>query len=285
MSDINPYRPPVASLADVPTSELGGFIKEGRKVPIGNAVNWIVNAVKDYFGQIGSWLLITLVLFAVGIGAAIIAVILMLIPVIGQLAFQVAAYVVGPMLVGGFMYAAHRQASGDVVNVSDIFYGIQNKANPLAVVGLINLGLNFVVGIVLVVIGAIAFLVFAAGKGAFSDAGNFDALLHSGGIALVLVVIVLALAYVVALVLVFCAYAFAPALVVHNDMEATEAMKRSFSAMLRNWPATLLLFPLGLIVLLLLCSITLVGLVVVGPVIQIATYRAYRDIFYGDEPA
>jgi len=67
--------------------------------------------------------------------------------------------------------------------------------------------------------------------------------------------------------------------VVLQNLDAVEAMKRSFSGCLRN-VLPFLLFGLLLLPLSLLGLITLgLGLLVVVPIIYAATYAAYRDIF------
>jgi uncharacterized membrane protein len=79
---------------------------------------------------------------------------------------------------------------------------------------------------------------------------------------------------------VYMAIWFAPTLVTLNDFEPIQALKTSFSACLKNI-VPYLLYGVILFALAIVASIPLgLGWLVLGPVLAISIYTAYRDIFY-----
>jgi uncharacterized membrane protein len=78
------------------------------------------------------------------------------------------------------------------------------------------------------------------------------------------------------------AFWFAPALVVHNEVPAFEAMKLSFIGCLRNI-MPFLVYGLCALVLSLIAMIPLfLGMLVLSPVLVASIYVAYKEIYLGE---
>ena len=75
---------------------------------------------------------------------------------------------------------------------------------------------------------------------------------------------------------------FAPALIVHHDLGAVDAMKLSFKGCLRNILPFLVYGVIAMILGFLASIPLMLGWLVLGPILAIAVYVAYRQIFLDD---
>jgi uncharacterized membrane protein len=165
------------------------------------------------------------------------------------------------------MVACERfRTSGDV-NIGDLFAGFQRKLGPLALVGLLTLGI--------IAIGMVV-LMLATGVDTFTrmiahQPGGVPSLDASGVIGLLVYMMVVAVAVAAAW--------FAPALVVLHDVAPLSAMRASVVGVVRNW------LP-GFVYMLLLLALLIVGAIpfllgwlVVIPLSFLSVYESYRDVY------
>ncbi len=195
-----------------------------------------------------------------------------LIPILGGLASTLLAPVLGAGLYQTLDTIAHEQKASFEL----LFSGFRKRLQPLMLLGLILLGLEIVISLVL-------FL---------TPAGDlFSQLATAGKVNSVqsLLPALWAIPFLILLALVLMAYQFALPLVALNDMEPVAALKLSLLGGFLNWRALLVfgMIYLGIVLLLALIGLISAWLLLVGtililllmPVLICATYAAYRDIF------
>ena len=249
----NPYRAPDALVADVvPERTAAG------NVPGGHGWQWIVDGFALFKQQPGMWIGITLVWMLIVVG-------LQIIPFIGWLAVNLLM----PILVGGIMLGARAQDRGEGLSFGHLFAGFSTNTGNLVVVGVLGL-------LAFVAIFALVAMVFGASMFAVFGLGAANATVLSPAIFTALFGALVALAL---LIPVYMALWFAPALVAFRGVTATEAMKASFTANLKNI-MPFLVYGLAMFVLAILASIPLaLGWLVLGPTLIASVYTAYKDIF------
>ena len=239
------------------------LVLPGKSVAAGRGVSWIGAGWKLFARAPLMWIVALLIL-------VVIAVVVNIVPIIGQIAFQIAT----PVFYGGLFVACRSLERGGDFELEHIFAGFKTQLANLCIVGAI-----FLVGMLAL------FVVFAffAGFGILGAmlSGNTDdiapALVASGFSILLGGLVMLAL-----MVPLLMAYWFAPALVIMHGLGAWEAMKASFVGCLRNIIPTLL-YGIVMVVLFIVASIPLgLGLLVMIPLSFTSTYSAYRDIFTED---
>jgi uncharacterized membrane protein len=230
----------------------------------GEGWTWIVQGWRLFRASPVMWIAATIILF-------IIAIALGLIPIIGQLAFQV----LSPVLAAGLVLACRSLETGGDFELEQLFGGFRRAFGPLAV-----LGVFFMLGELVIFL---VFMVFA-GFGIITGilAGQTDntiAALMAASTSVLLGTLV-ALALMVPL---FAAYWFAPALVVMHGMRPVEAMKASFIGSFRNF-VPFLVYSIVMLVLCVIAAIPLgLGMLVWFPLMITSSYAAYRDIFTESE--
>jgi hypothetical protein len=235
-----------------------------RSNSAGAGVEWIGEGWRLFARAPLMWVVSLLVIF-------VIAILVNIIPFIGQLAFQV----LQPVFAAGYMVACRSLETGEGFEIEHLFAGFRRNLANLIIVGLI-----FLAGWIVLL------LVFAAFAGfgivmAFMT-GNADdvmpAVLASGMSMLLGLLVMLFL-----MIPLLMAYWFAPALVMLHDMAPVAAMKESFRGCIRN----LLPFLIYGFIMLVLCVIAVIpfglGMLVWFPVAIASTYAAYRTI-YTEEP-
>lgn len=233
-------------------------------VPIGRGWGWIADAWVLFKERPWAWIGAVLLFY-------LILMVLSLVPVLGGLATTI----LGPMLSAGLMIGAHAQAQGEDFRVSYLFAGVSNKPGPLALVGGLYLLLG--IGIVLVVVALFVGIMASTGvamEAATLDPNDLDSLMAMSPM-LALPFLVLMLFGIPLAMAVF----FAPSLVALNDVPVLRAFRLSFLGCLKNL-LPFLVFSLVAIAMVLLGSIPfMLGLILVLPILTIAIYAAYRDIF------
>lgn len=265
----NPYQAPQSAVRDIPTTQNGTLIAEGRKVPAGNAISWLTGGWNLFKDNPGIWIVNTLIF-------GVLSFVLLFIPLLGALAFPMLATI----LLGGIMAGAAAQDQGETLTVNHLFSAFQTHASQLVIVGLIGLAAGVVMSVIsgilmMVVVGGSFFA--AGGMGAMAQGGNAGALALLAGMSfgmIIVMLVMIALSFVV-----YSLLFFAPALVVLHDLPPLEAIKASFSGYWKNWLG-ILLFGLLAGVLSFIGAIPLgLGLLVVYPVLMAAVYAAYKDIY------
>ena len=224
-----------------------------NKVPASATVDWYKKGWQTFASDMVTWLILS-VLFLV------IMIVLMLIPVIGSLAY----YLVAPALMGGLLLAAKESLEGGKAEIQHLIAPLQdeNLRTPLLTLGAILLGANLILGILGV--GTV---------GSFSAATSGHAGLF-GGLGLFSGLLMLIVSMVIG-----AAFFYAPAQVIFANTAPVDAIKNSLTATIQNVPA-LLLFGLIYMVLSVLAAIPLgLGFLVLIPVMTGALYASYRDVF------
>jgi uncharacterized membrane protein len=252
----NPYAAPSARVADAAAGGVDGeLIEGGRSVPAGRGWAWITEGFALFRESPGTWVLVILALF-------VILVALGFVPMLNML-----TSLLYPAFAGGLLLGCRALARGDELELAHLFEGFRSHPKPLLLVGLL-----YLVG--LFALGVLAAMVL--GVGFFLGSEDVDA---STSPATVLLVGLMVAALAVPLVM---AVWFAPALVVFHDLDATAAMKQSFSGCLRNIPA-FLVYGIVALVLTVLASIPMMlGWLVLAPVLTASLFAGYRDIFLQD---
>ena len=253
-----------------------------RTVPALSGVVWLRDAFRMVSRARLPWLVL-LMLYYLVLG------VIDFIPFIGQ----IAAPVLKPVFVVGFLAAAWAQERGGSPEPKHLFQGF--RANLWA---LIPLGVFLVVGITLAVFGTALvddgkLLDVLSGKSKFDEALLADdrvqyAMLFAAACALP----------------VMLALWFAPALVVFQDCHAAQALRASLAAALANWRAgavygMLVFFYGGVVPGIVTAIVALIApaslaftiaLVLLLPylflfvaTLHVSDYVSYRDIFHGDE--
>ncbi|EXJ17183.1 BPSS1780 family membrane protein [Imhoffiella purpurea] len=258
----NPYAPPRADLTPPPIDDSEDALQPARSVAAGRGWGWILSGWELFKDRPGAWIGAVLLFY-------LIIIALSLVPVLGGLATTI----LGPMFTAGFMMGAHAQFKGEGFSVNHLFAGISRKPGPLALVGVFYL--LFALGIGLVVGGLIAVMLGASG--AFMGASGGNAGLGALDVSAVALPTLIALLLGVPLVM---AIFFAPALVALNDVPVMRAFKLSFLGCLRNILPFLVFGLIAMLMLFLAMLPFMLGLLVAMPILTIAVYFSYRDIFY-----
>jgi len=262
----NPYRPPEATVADpLPPGE--SILVNPKKLSAGRGWGWIKDAFKYFMGSPLIWIVNIIILL-------VLMMVLSLIPLIGGLA----ANILAPIFTGGLMIGCATQNKGGQLTVAHLFAGFQKNTGTLALVGLLYMAgmlvVMIIVGILIAIFGGGSSLFTAMGgmePGASPTPEQLQAMMGVGGIG-----ILFGLALIIPLIM---AYYFAPALVVHHDLGAVEAMKLSFKGCLANI-VPFLVYGLVAMVLAIVASIPFfLGWLVLAPVITATMYVAYKEIF------
>ena len=263
----NPYAPPAADLT--PPDALGTptSLHPPRGVGIGRGAAWIGEGWGMFKDQPWPWVGAVVVYF-------VIMIVLGLIPLVGG----IATTLLGPIFTGGLMLGAHAQQQGGRFEVSHLFAGFSSNPGQLALVGVVYVGL--LVGLVLVVVALTAGLFAALGLAMPGmDLEATDVPPEAMGDLGPVMVLPVLFGVLVAIPLMM-AVLFAAPLVALNRVPVLRAFKLSFLGCWRN----ILPFLLYGLVALLLVFVGMIplglGLLVVVPVLTIAIYRAYRDIYY-----
>ncbi|MEK8088208.1 BPSS1780 family membrane protein [Thermithiobacillus plumbiphilus] len=233
-----------------------------RKVETGQGVAWFKESWRLFmrapllvFGQI---LLILLLGFVTS-----------MLPLFGSLA----ASIFGPVLLAGFFYTLADLDQGRTPLFSRLFDGFQAPFKPLAILGLIMLGIQ-ILAAMLLMLGIGALMGFRGMPEDFGGSNTMfdpDMIMGLGGGAI--------LFFLLLLIPLAMAFYFAVPLVALAGKPSVEALKESFYAVLANWPA-FLVFSLAYLVLAVLASIPFgLGWLLLGPLLLVSIYVAFRDIF------
>lgn len=243
---------------------------EPHIVDSSRATAWLSGGWKLFMAAPAVWI-------AIGVVFAVIHILLGMVPVLGS----VAHLLLMPVLVAGLLEAS-RIAENSTPSFDALFAGFRNRTGDLVMVGLLTLG-------ALAAIGVIAFVIvfIGGGAGALSSllhiaAAGTEAAARTSGASIGLALGSLLLTFLVTLTLLLLltmALWFAPALVYFDGMAPLSAMKSSFKAGIHNW-LSLTIYGILTFVLMCVATITVVGLLVVVPLIATSVYLSYRDIYH-----
>ena len=112
------------------------------RVDAGRGWGWITEGWRLFASAPGVWIVILLIYLGINV-------VLSLIPLIGGLAYLL----LSPVLTGGILYGADKQARGETLEIGDLFRGFQDQGRmgPLVILGLISLAGYLLMGLILVV--------------------------------------------------------------------------------------------------------------------------------------
>ncbi len=262
----NPYAAPTATVmtAKQDTADTQ-FFPDGKVVSGGNGASWIGSAWNLFKKSPGVWIICFLLQIGISIG-------LNFVPLIGMFI----NILIGPVIAAGWIVMGALAQNDEPLDINQFFAGFQQKAGELFTVGAIYAGLTI---LMFVVLGIVAISMFGTAIMGIITSGDTSSL---EGAALGGTFVLMFLLVAVALVGSFLIYAttwFAPALVMFHNMSPIDAMKKSFSAFMKNWAAFTIL---GLVYIgLCIASVftLFLGLIVVIPLLLLTTYVSYRDIF------
>lgn len=232
-------------------------------VESGRGLGWIQDAWGLFKQAPWAWIGALLLFY-------LIIIVVSLVPLLGGLATTI----LGPMFTGGLILGAQAQDRGEGFRVEQLFSGFSARPVPLALVGLVYLGLALLIGLVV----GVLFIVTVGSSGMMAPGATmtpeqFQAMTTGPQFMLP---ILIALLFGIPLAM---AMFFAPALVALDAVPVIQAFKLSFLGCLKNI-LPFLVFGLIAFVLLFIGALPfMLGWLLVIPVLTIAVYTAYRDIF------
>jgi uncharacterized membrane protein len=260
MSDQNPYSAPAADLANTPVDP--DRLRNPGSAPAGRGWGWIADGF-EYFKQApGTWIGMMVIWFIISIALAFIPLMSLVLTVLS------------PVFLGGLMLGCRAIDDNQDLRIEHLFAGFNTRLGPLLAVGGLYLagsfGIVIVAGIIVAVIG---------GVGMMGSGGDTEAMQTMMASGLSIGLVIAALLAVLLFIPLLMAFWFAPALVVHHEVPAFEAMKLSFTGCLRNI-MPFLVYGLCAMGLSLLAMIPLgLGLLVLSPVLIASVYVAYKEIY------
>jgi hypothetical protein len=258
MSTPNPYAAPKATVADAVSPQQGNFVPGGHGVPAGNGWTWIADAWALFKRQPGMWIGVMVVLIGLSMVAAFI-------PFIGSIAMMV----LFPVFTGGLMLGCQAQDEGGQLEFGHLFAGFRERFGQLAAVGAIYLVATMVIALVVGVVTGVGMWTMMSGPNPDAD--------PAGALAGILLASLVMMALMIPVVM---AVWFASPLVVLNGRGAMDAMKESFAGCLKNI-VPFLVYGVIFFLLAIVASIPLaLGWLVLGPVMAISIYTAYRNIYF-----
>ena len=193
------------------------------------------------------------------------------------------ASLINPALQAGVQQAARKLDAGQMPEIGDLFSGLQTRTGPLIILCLLPLVFGIVILILAFVLGGSAILAAigsAGGSGNMTPAG-MAGLMGSLGL-LFLLAIPLGLA-------VFAMMFFAVSRIMFDNVPPIDALKESLAASMKNIGAMLVFIACGLAVGIggaLFMIIPFIGPILfatlIYPVVAVAGYRGYLDVFQPD---
>ena len=226
-----------------------------RVVGAGDAINWYKGAWDIFKSNIANWVLMALILFVIGA-------VLMFIPFVGAIAF----YVLFPIFLAGMFYSAQKLDQGQEADIMDIFimFKDQQRLTPLIILGLLFLVVGFLSAMV---IGGMMF----ASVSSITPGAEMPMMptLGLGSFFMVLIVAILS----------FMLFMFSIPLVVFQNMSAIDAIKNSFMACVKNFPAFIVFMAIYFLLAIVAVIPFGLGVLVLVPIMIAATYVGYKRIF------
>lgn len=267
MSDSNnPYQPPQADVTPPPLVTLNTYelAAQPRTLPIGAVFAWLSEGWRLYKKEWGVWLLISLTLLALSLGAGMI---LGFIPVVSDLIGGVLLVI----LTGGMYIGLQQSINGSKLTVGHLFAGFKQALVPLIIIGVISSLLSLATAWLTGTLTPMPEPVMPDN----ADMSPEQAMeMAFSGINASAIFLQLLISSLIGLFL-----WFAIPLVTLHQVPVLDALKLSFNGALRNIIA-LIIYLIISFVLSIIGSIPLfLGLLVVMPWLFCSNYMAYRQIF------
>lgn len=235
---------------------------QARSVEFGRGAEWFGEGWRVFRANPGLWIVYTITF-------VVISVVLSLVPVLGQIALDLAL----PALSGGLFYAAHELAQGRKATFEQLFIGLSDDRlrTPLLLLGAMLIGVHvlfFVLGLIFV-------------GGSMGMAGMSQTMTPEMMVGMGAGMLAMMLVFALVVMLASLAFFYAIPLVVLDRVAPVDAVKSSFSACFAN-VLPLLLFGIIYLVLAFIAMIPVgLGFLVLIPVAFGAAYASYRDVYHG----
>lgn len=191
---------------------------EPERLPASAGIKWITDAFGIFKLHPWKWIGVVLIYIIAGLVASIVD--FLEIDVLSSLKNIVLGWM-GICLLGGVMFVAHRTSNHNIFNTQDFFIVFQHKKMSFFILYLLQMLFGVIVG------SLILPMFFLTDRW--------------GGVA---ILPFMSLISYVALIL----FLLTPALIVLDDMNAWDAIKANFKAVIRNIPA-ILVFTIGMFIL------------------------------------
>jgi len=250
-------------------SPVSTVIAAPRRVEAGNGYRWWADAFASLFGEgarvgvwVGMWivfLLIQLLLHGIPFGGS------------------VASFLLSFVLGGGLMKAARTTQAGVTPEFGDLFSGFGPKGGALVAVALLLLVACIgVLGLMLLIgLGAVISAVASAVTLSMSQFDEFSLESFNMGTGSIVLIVLCFLLFIP----ISMAAWLAPALVILRGANPGDALRLSLAACARNSGA-LTVYGLVFVGLAVVASMLLMlGWLLLGPLMFLSTYAAYRDLF------
>lgn len=253
----DPYKAPQAELEPTPSSEGEIILREPRTVAVGRGLAWLSEAFNLFRKYPWQWVSTGMTFFGLSMLASFI-------PIAGGVVYTI----LSSIIFGGVMMGCAAQEMGEDYSTNYLFVAF---AKPQKLI---------ILAIIYLVVAYTIFLVVLGPLGKSILIGGIDPQLIESQLDQYATPILIATALMIPLIM---AMWFSAPLVVLHDVPVGTAMRLSFSACLRNvLPMVVFSFVLGVLFLIGTMPLFL-GLLIVYPLMIIATYTGYRDIFTHEE--
>src|SRR5215831_18525266 len=130
-------------------------VPESRMVAAGRGISWWVEGWRLFTPNVGTWLLIALILVVL---ALITTALERQLPFVGEL-LGLIAEILWPVVIGGLMLGCRAVDRGNALLIAHLFAGFSQRTRALVTVGAIYAGLLLVI---IVVIGGMMLAIFGA---------------------------------------------------------------------------------------------------------------------------
>jgi uncharacterized membrane protein len=233
-------------------------------VPVSAGVSWIREAWQLFRAQPLAWL-------SIASAWAMISILMMFVPLIGAPAATMAQ----PGFFAGLVMACRDQADGKPVILSHLFAGFKMAGRPLIQIGAVSLLAEL---LVLMTLSTAGFFDGLAGKKLEDLSPEFIAAAFDGKE-------VMWITALISLIVIKGVLWFSAALIVHQPMPASHAIRWSFFALIGNF-LPLIFFGVMMFTLLSLASLPwLLGLLIFFPIYAITHYTSFKAVFKPDTAA
>jgi hypothetical protein len=235
-------------------------ISAAAAAPAGRGAAWLFEGFSMFQKDWLTWIGITVIFF-------VLSIVVNLIP-LGGILFNLVIFA----FIGGLMLGCREIDRGGDFRVSHLFAGFSDNLGQYLLLGVLySAGM-----LVIVILMLIMMFVMLGGFGFLADiqSGQLDNLLQYS--ATILIAALVALLLFVPLIMAFW---FAPVLVALGNLDAIEAVKKSFSGCLSNVVPYLLYGVIALLLSLLASIPIFLGWLILCPMLVASIYISYRDIF------
>ncbi len=231
-------------------------------VGAGRGASWLTEGFTFFRRDWLAWIGLSIMLIILTMVSSVIPVANIIVPVIT------------PILVAGLMLACKQQDQGGEISIAVVFSGFSRRPGQLALVGLIYLGAN----IAIMVLMLILVVIILGGIDSISQLTlDEPEMLLEHAINLLLAALIGLSLYLP----VVMALWFAPALVVFNDMTAVQAMRMSIRGCLVNILPFLIYGVIAMVFMIIASIPFLLGWLILIPILTASVYLSYKDIFTG----